>query len=73
MNDYYGNMFKIHFINVYLCLYVDGVWIDVVDFEFWKKMENFGFLVKNDLNEEFEVNWCFYFMFVISFIAFKSM
>jgi len=47
---------QIRFINVCLCLYVNGVWIGVVHFEFWKKMENFGVMVKNDLNDEFEVN-----------------
>jgi len=34
------------------------------------KMENCGFLVKNELSDDFEVNWCFDFMFLI---AFKSM
>jgi len=45
----------------------------MIDFEFWMKMENFGFLLKNDLNDEFEMNWCFDFMFVMFLIAFKSM
>lgn len=36
---------KIHFINVYLYVYVDGVWIGVIVCEVWmknEKMVDFG-------------------------------
>jgi len=37
------------------------------------KMENYGFLVKDELGDNFDVNWCFDFMFVMILIVFKSM
>jgi len=45
----------------------------VVVCKFWMKRENCGFLVKNELSDDFEVNWCFDLMFVMFFIRFKSM
>jgi len=44
-------------INDYICLYVVGVWIVVVDCEVWMKMRKYEFLVKNELNDDFDVNW----------------
>jgi hypothetical protein len=63
----------IHSINYYICLYVDAVWIGVIVCEVWMKMEKCGFLVKNELVDDLDVNWGFYFMFVVFLIAFKSM
>jgi len=37
------------------------------------KLEKFWVLLKNDLNDEYEVNWCFDLMFVMPLISFKSM
>ncbi len=45
----------IHLINDYTCLYVDGVRIVVVC-EVWMKMRKYEFLVKNRLDDDFEVN-----------------
>jgi len=37
------------------------------------KMENYGCFVKIELSDDFDVNWCFDIMFVMFFIALKSM
>ena len=50
---------QIHFINVCLCLYVDVIWIGVVVCEVWMKNEKIVVLVKNELDDEFELNWCY--------------
>jgi len=59
-----------HFINVYLCLYVDGVWIGMIVVMFEWNMRKLWVLVKNKLGDEFEVNWGFDLMFIVVFIAF---
>jgi len=58
----------IHFLNVFLCLYVDGVSIRVVVYEFWMEIEKivgFGGKWTKWLSDEFEVNWGYDFKFVV--------
>jgi len=62
-----------HFINVYTCLYVDGVWIGVVVCEVWMKMNKYDLLVKNELDDDFDENWCYDSIFIIVLIAFWCM
>ena len=46
------------------------VWLFV---SFGWKWKIVGFLVKNELGDDFDVNWCFDFIFVMFLIAFKTM
>ena len=62
-------------INDYICLYVVGVWIDVVICEVWMKMRKyeFFFVVKNGLDDDFDMNWGYNSIFVSVLIAFWCM
>jgi len=53
-------------------LYVDGVWIDVVVCEVWMKMRKYELLVKNELDDHFDMNWCYDSMFVVVLIVFMT-
>jgi len=50
-----------HSINVCFCSYVNGVWIDVVVCEIW---------MNNELDDDFEMDWCYNLMFVVELNAF---
>jgi len=60
-----------HLICDYICLYVVGVWIVVC--EVWMKMIKYEFLLKNGLDDDFDVNWGCETMFVSVLIAFWCM
>ena len=60
----------IHFINVCLCLYIDGVWSGVAIYEVWMKNEKIEGFGENKLDDEFEVNWCYHSRFVVVLNAF---
>jgi len=58
------------FINVYLCLYVDGFWIGVVVLKFEWEMRKMVVFGENELDDDFEMNWCFNSMYVVVLNAF---
>jgi len=58
-------MFEIHFTNVCLSFYVEGVRISVVIYEVWMKIEKLWVFVKNEHNVDFGENWCYDLMFVV--------
>jgi len=60
----------IHFINVCLCFYVDEIWIDVVVYEVWIKNEKMVVVGENELDDEFEVNWCYDSTFLLFWMPF---
>ena len=51
-------------------MYVDEIWIGVVVFEVWMKNEKMVVFCENELDDEFEVNWCYDSMFVVCLNAF---
>ena len=57
----------------YTCLSVDGIWIGVIVCEDWTKMRKYEHLVKNELDDSFDVYWCYNSIFVIVLIAFGCM
>jgi len=63
----------IHLIYECICLYVVGVWIAGVVYEFWMKLWKCEFLVKNVFHVEFVVKWCCEFMFANVLIDFWCM
>jgi len=58
------------FIDDCMLIGFEVVWLFVSLNEKWRKLR---VLVKNDLSDDFDVNWWFDFMFVMFLIAFKSM
>ena len=54
-------------------MYVVGVWIGVVVCEVWMKMNKYELLVKNKLDDDFDMNWGHDSMFVVVLIVFECM
>lgn len=55
---------------MFVCSWGDGVWISVVVCEVWMKNEKIEGFGGNELDDEFEVNWCYDSKFVVVFNAF---
>jgi len=46
------------------------VWIGVIVFEVWMKNEKMVVFGENELDDDFEMNWCYNLMFVVDLSAF---
>ena len=57
----------------YICLYIVGVRIGVVVCEVWMKTKNYELSMKNELDDDFDMNWCYDSMFIVVLIAFWCM
>ena len=51
--------------SIHKCLYVNGVLIGVVVCGVWMKMRKYELLVKNELDDNFDMNWCYDSTFVL--------